>query len=357
MDALPDEILLKIVSFLGADDLLSISHSNRKWYGLVHTQLWKKPKFVGRVYSIDIAEYPIEEISSANLRDFSDSSFDRLFNSQKTLKSSFDHLSDLPKIKTLKKLYLNHYHPVCVQELEQLTKLDLEITIASNLLHWSMIADNFDLLELLRKRQIGVRFSEEIEFWTVEELKKLAGVRIEYFCPGYLCFNDFSPFYRERRGEYFVELMILLKPEIIDLSAKSCCGFVLTKEQLQRLAGLNVVKISTDYIDDCNEPCKEIGLFSSMELVILEKFTTVSRDLLHSLDISAIGIEINGKMTVLKGALRDMWNICEGLEACVANVERYFEEIRTYTVREMIYLYLGKRYILEADVNFIHLRK
>ena len=159
-------------------------------------------------------------------------------------------------MKTLKKLYLNHYCPVSVQELEQLAKLGLEITIASNLLHWSMIVDNFGLLELLCKQKIGVRFSEEIEFWTIEELRKLAKVRIEYFCPGYLCFNDFSPFYRERRAAYFVELMILLKPEIIDLSVKSCCGFVLTKKQLQKLVGLNVVKISTDYIEDCYEPCK-----------------------------------------------------------------------------------------------------
>ena len=129
----------------------------------------------------------------------------------------------------------------------------------------------------------------------MEELRKLVGVRIEYFCPGYLCFNDFSPFSRERRGAYFVELMVLLKPEIIDLGVTSCCGFVLTKNQLRRLAGLNVLKISTDYIEDCYEPCEEIGLFPSVKIVILEKFTSVSRDLLYSLNISAIGIEKNGK--------------------------------------------------------------
>ena len=76
-----------------------MSHVNR-WYALVHVHLWKKPKFVGRVNLIDIAEYPIEDISSQDLRDFSN--------------SASDHLSDLKKIKTLKKLYLNHYRPVSV---------------------------------------------------------------------------------------------------------------------------------------------------------------------------------------------------------------------------------------------------
>ena len=73
MDNLPDEILVKIASFL--KDLLPISHVNRRWYALVHTKLWKKPEFAERVNLIDIAEYPIEEISSNDLRDFSGSVF------------------------------------------------------------------------------------------------------------------------------------------------------------------------------------------------------------------------------------------------------------------------------------------
>ena len=339
MDSLPDEILVKIVSFL--KDLLPISHVNRRWYALVHTQLWKKPEFAGRVNLIDIAEYPIEEISSNDLRDFSG--------------SVLYYLPNLQKIKTLKKLYLNHYHPINVEELEQLADLGLELTIASNLLHWSMIVGNSDLLGLLRERRIGVRFSEEIEFWTVEELRKLAGLKIEYFCPGYLCFNDFSPFYRERRGEYFVELMILLKPEIIDLSEKSCCGFVLTDRQLKRLEGLNVEKISTDYIEDCNQPCKELKLFPSLRVVILEKFTSVSRDLLYSLHISAIGIEKMGKMIVFTGALKDMWDACQCYQACFPDVGRYFEEIKTYIVHEKIFLYTAKTNIPQSDVNVFNL--
>ena len=71
---------------------------------------------------------------------------------------------------------------------------------------------------------------------------------------------------------------------------------------------MNIVEISTNYIEYCYEPCVELELFLSIKVTILEKFTLVSRDLLYSLNISMIVIVEDGKMTVFKGSLRGTWD-------------------------------------------------
>ena len=84
------------------------------------------------------------------------------------------------------------------------------------------------------------------------------------------------------------------------------------------MAGLNIIKISTAYREYLHQPCEELKLFPNLELIILEKYTTIFRDLLYMLNITEIAIDMGRKkMTVFsKQTLENMWKNRENVFAC-----------------------------------------
>ena len=64
-------------------------------------------------------------------------------------------------------------------------------------------------------------------------------------------------------------------------------------------------------LEDRLQPCVKLKLIPNINQIILEEFTTVSRNLPYVLDIMGIGITGNEKMTVFKGTLRKVWEACQ----------------------------------------------
>ena len=91
----------------------------------------------------------------------------------------------------------------------------------------------------------------------------------------------------------FVDLILKLNPDIVDLSVEICCGFEISKRDLKRMAGLNITKISIHFKDEFeNQRCKELPLFPNLQVVISEKDITASRDLIYTLPIKEIVVDV-----------------------------------------------------------------
>ena len=97
-----------------------------------------------------------------------------------------------------------------------------------------------------------------------------------------------------------------------------------------------------NFFKDPNNAIITFSPLSSLEVMILDKYTVVSRDFLCTLHIKEISIDTGKeKITVSKEQnLKIMWEACEDALTCFPVVERYFDEVKIFKVQNLIYLYL-----------------